>query len=134
MSKQSAIAGIGPDELACCPPIAQSSLDAAAAVEFARMFKALGDPTRLRLLSRIASAPAGEICVCDVAGGGIEVAGPTISHHLRVLREAGLITGERRGTWIYYRAVPASLRLLAGALTPGPGAPSPRGAVAAPVR
>lgn len=101
---------------ACCTPIAEASLDAEQAVDLARMFKALGDPIRLRLLSRITSAPDGEICVCDITGGDFEVSGPTISHHLKVLREAGLIEGERRGTWIYYRPQPANLRLLASLL------------------
>jgi ArsR family transcriptional regulator len=100
----------------CCPPIARASLDAEHAGDLARMFKALGDPTRLRVLSRITSAPDGEICVCDITGGEFDVSGPTISHHLRVLREAGLIEGERRGTWIYYRPVAANLKQLAGLL------------------
>jgi ArsR family transcriptional regulator len=101
---------------ACCPPIAQASLDAEQADDLARMFKALGDPIRLRLLSRITSAPDGEICVCDLTGGEFDVSGPTISHHLRVLRESGLIEGDRRGTWIYYRPVAASLKQLAALL------------------
>jgi len=106
---------------ACCPPIAEASLPADQAVDLARMFKALGDPIRLRLLSRITSAPDGEICVCDITGDDFEVSGPTISHHLKVLREAGLIDGERRGTWVYYRPQPANLDQLAALLqTPAP--------------
>jgi len=101
---------------ACCSPIAESALDTAQAADLARMFKALGDPVRLRILSRITSAPEGEICVCDITGGDFEVSGPTISHHLRVLREAGLIEGERRGTWVYYRPVPANLKQIAALL------------------
>ena len=101
---------------ACCAPIAQASLDAAQATDLARMFKALGDPIRLRLLSRITSAADGEICVCDLTGEDFEVSGPTISHHLKVLREAGLIHGERRGTWVYYRPQPDNLRQLAALL------------------
>jgi len=100
----------------CCPPIAEASLDADQAVDLARMFKALGDPVRLRLLSRITSAPDGEICVCDITGDDFDVSGPTISHHLKVLREAGLIDGERRGTWVYYRPQPANLSQLAALL------------------
>jgi ArsR family transcriptional regulator len=103
-------------EAACCTPITEASLDAADATELARMFKALGDPIRLRLLSRITSATDGEICVCDLTGGDFDVSGPTISHHLKVLREAGLIQGERRGTWVYYRPVPENLRQLAALL------------------
>jgi ArsR family transcriptional regulator len=101
---------------ACCAPIAQASLNAEHASDLARMFKALGDPIRLRVLSRITSAPDGEICVCDITGDEFDVSGPTISHHLRVLREAGLIEGERRGTWVYYRPVAANLKQLAGLL------------------
>jgi ArsR family transcriptional regulator len=100
----------------CCTPIAEESLDSAQAGELARMFKALGDPVRLRVLSRITSAPGGEICVCDLTGGDFDVSGPTISHHLRVLREAGLIEGERRGTWVYYRPLPESIKQLAALL------------------
>ena len=101
---------------ACCTPITEASLDADQATDLARMFKALGDPIRLRLLSRITSAPDGEICVCDLTGGDFEVSGPTISHHLKVLREAGLIQGERRGTWVYYRPQPQNLRQLSALL------------------
>ncbi|GIF11990.1 hypothetical protein Ate01nite_20220 [Actinoplanes teichomyceticus] len=90
-------------------------LETSRATAFAAMFKALGDPVRLRLLSMIASAPAGEICVCDLSGA-FHLTGPTISHHLRILREAGLVDSDRRGTWVYYRAVPATLILLAGLL------------------
>jgi ArsR family transcriptional regulator len=80
------------------------------------MFKALGDPVRLRILSRITAAPAGEICVCEITGDDFDVSGPTISHHLRVLREAGLIEGERRGTWVYYRPVREQIRRLSAVL------------------
>ena len=98
---------------ACCTPITEASLDADQATDLARMFKALGDPIRLRLLSRIASAADGEICVCDITGDDFDVTGPTISHHLKVLREAGLIEGERRGTWIYYRPQAENVQRLA---------------------
>ncbi|WP_328479003.1 metalloregulator ArsR/SmtB family transcription factor [Actinoplanes sp. NBC_00393] len=81
-------------------------------------FKALGDPVRLRLLSMIASAPEGEICVCDLSAA-FPLTGPTISHHLRILREAGLVDSARRGTWVYYRPVPANLARLAGLLDIG---------------
>ena len=101
---------------ACCSPIAEAPLDAGQATDMARMFKALGDPVRLRILSRITSAAEGEICVCDITGDDFEVSGPTISHHLRVLRETGLIEGERRGTWVYYRPVPDRLKVLAAVL------------------
>jgi ArsR family transcriptional regulator len=86
------------------------SREQAAAV--APMFKALGDPVRLRLMSLIASTA--QACVCDLIDA-FEVSGPTISHHLRVLREAGLVDSERRGTWVYYWVRPEALRSL-GAL------------------
>jgi ArsR family transcriptional regulator len=82
------------------------------------VFKAMGDPVRLRLLSLIASHDGGEACVCDLSEV-FELTGPTISHHLKVLREAGLITGDRRGTWIYYRVRPDALRLASEVLAPG---------------
>jgi ArsR family transcriptional regulator len=102
--------------VACCTPITETSLDPAQAADLARMFKALADPVRLRILSRITSAPDGEICVCEITGDDFDVSGPTISHHLKVLREAGLIEGERRGTWVYYRPVPANITQLAAVL------------------
>src|SRR3954449_9753498 len=82
-----------------------------ASVDLARGFKALGDPVRLRLLSLIAARAGAEVCVCDLTDA-FAVTGPTISHHLRVLRAAGLIDCERRGTWVYYRIVPAALTAL----------------------
>jgi ArsR family transcriptional regulator len=84
----------------CCAPISVSALDPEQAADGAAVFKALSDPVRLRLMSIIASAD-NEICVCDFTGQ-FNVSGPTISHHLRVLREAGLVDCERRGTWVYY--------------------------------
>ena len=114
MSKQLVV--LDTDGQACCPPITEASLDPDQATDLARTFKALGDPIRLRLLSRITSATDGEICVCELTGDAFDVSGPTISHHLKVLREAGLIEGERRGTWVYYRPVAANLRQLAALL------------------
>ena len=99
-------------------PLAQGPMDPAQATRFAPMFKALGDPVRLRLLSMIASAGGGEVCVCDLSGE-FHLTGPTISHHLRVLREAGLVDSDRRGTWVYYRLIPAGLTVLAALLDAG---------------
>lgn len=102
----------------CCSPLAREPLSVEQAVELSRAFKALGDPVRLRLLSMIASHAGGEACVCDLTGS-FALTGPTISHHLKVLREAGLIDGERRGTWVYYRVHPEVLARLSGVLLPG---------------
>ncbi|MDP9794224.1 ArsR family transcriptional regulator [Catenuloplanes nepalensis] len=110
-------AGSGPGavEGGCCPPIALQRIPAEAAAVLAPAFKALGDPVRLQLMSMIASAPEGEICVCDLTPA-FALSGPTISHHLRTLREAGLVDAERRGTWVYYRPRLAMIRQLAGLL------------------
>ena len=75
------------------------------------MLKALSDPVRLRLLSVIASHTGGEACVCDISVG-IEVSQPTVSHHLKVLRNARLLDSERRGSWVYYRVIPEALQKL----------------------
>ena len=87
------------------------------------MFKALGDPVRLRVLSIVASGPGGEACVCDLVDA-FDLSQPTISHHLKVLREAGLLECERRGTWVFYRVVPSALAQLAAVLGPAELTPS----------
>jgi ArsR family transcriptional regulator len=123
MSKQSVrqvTSGVTPLDGPCCDPLAVRALTAEQAIRIAPMFKALADPVRLRLMSMIASQP--EACVCDLTGA-FEVSGPTISHHLRVLREAGLVDCERRGTWVYYWVCPEAVRQLGALLaitTPGP--------------
>lgn len=104
-------------DAACCTPLSDSALTTERAQELAPAFKALGDPVRLQLLSQIASAPSGEACVCDLTPA-FNLTGPTISHHLKVLREAGLIDCERRGTWVYYWAIPTRMAALAHVLTP----------------
>ncbi|AGL19238.1 helix-turn-helix transcriptional regulator [Actinoplanes sp. N902-109] len=104
---------------ACCPPLQAEALATRTAGHLAPMFKALSDPIRLRLLSLIASTA--EVCVCDLTDA-FEVTGATISHHLRVLREAGMVAVERRGTWAYYRVNREALdrlgRLLTGSAQP----------------
>ncbi|WP_345695157.1 metalloregulator ArsR/SmtB family transcription factor [Kitasatospora terrestris] len=100
---------------ACCSPMVREPLGEEAAVDLAKMFKALGDPVRLRLLSLIASYDGGEACVCDLTGP-FDVSQPTISHHLKVLREAGLVASERRGTWVYYWVLPTALAKLSALL------------------
>jgi ArsR family transcriptional regulator len=99
-------------------PIVREPLDPDQSAVLAPVFKALGDPVRLRLLSMIASIENGEVCVCDLTGA-FDLTGPTISHHLKVLREAGLVEGDRRGTWVYYRLVPQALEQLGGLLDVG---------------
>jgi ArsR family transcriptional regulator len=90
-------------------------LSAASAAELSKGFKALGDPVRLRLLSLIAARAGAEVCVCELTEA-FEVSGPTISHHLKVLREAGLVDCERRGTWVYYSIIPTALAPLSQVL------------------
>jgi ArsR family transcriptional regulator len=99
----------------CCTPLVREPLTEDWAGDLARMFKALGDPVRLRLLSRVASHAGGEACVCDLSAG-LDLSQPTISHHLKVLREAGLLECERRGTWVYYWVVPSALAQLSAVL------------------
>jgi ArsR family transcriptional regulator len=117
VSNQERVSTVLDDAVECCSPLVREPLSSEQAVDLARSFKAIGDPVRLRLLSLIASHAGGEACVCDLSGV-FELTGPTISHHLKVLREAGLITGERRGTWVYYRIQPEALSRLSAVLVP----------------
>lgn len=103
------------DELACCSSMTDGVLGVTEAERLARIFKALGDPTRVRLVSLIAAHEAGEACVCDLTNP-VGLAQPTVSHHLKQLVEAGLITREQRGRWSYYRIVDSTLAGLAEAL------------------
>lgn len=99
----------------CRVPLVSEPLNADQAERLAPSFKALGDPVRLRLLSLIASHEGGEACVCDLTEA-FDLKAPTISHHLKVLKETGLVTAERRGTWVYYRAQHEAFALLATVL------------------
>jgi ArsR family transcriptional regulator, arsenate/arsenite/antimonite-responsive transcriptional repressor len=101
----------------CCPPLASEPLSAAGAEEMAVLFKAVADPVRLRLLSLIACHPGGESCVCDLTPE-FDVTAPSVSYHLKILREAGLISSERRGTWVYYRVMPAAMARMSAVLEP----------------
>ena len=103
-------------ESLCCSPLMRQPLTEAQSTDLARVFKALGDPVRLRLLSLIASHAGGEACVCDLTDA-FDLTCPTSSHHLKVLREAGIIDGERRGTWVYDRVLPTTLQALSSVLT-----------------
>ncbi|WP_328540586.1 ArsR/SmtB family transcription factor [Streptomyces sp. NBC_00344] len=130
MSKQELVV-LGQDSAdGCCPTLLTAPLDEETAAALAKVFKALGDPVRLRLLSMIASRDGGEICVCDLTPA-FDLSQPTISHHLKLLKQAGLIDSERRGTWVYYRQLPDTTDQLAAILT-RPGAPAREPAGTAP--
>ena len=101
---------------ACSTPLIREPLGETAAAGLAQVFKALGDPVRLRLVSLIGAHQGGEVCVCELTTA-FDLTQPTISHHLRVLREAGIIACERRGTWVYYWLVRVALDHIAALLT-----------------
>ena len=105
---------------ACCAPLSAAPLSMEQAEQVAPLLKALADPVRLRLLSLVASHPGGEACVCDL-NDAFDLSQPTISHHLKVLHDAGLVEREKRGVWVYYRARTQALASL-GALM---GCPPP---------
>ena len=107
----------------CCAPLACEPLSDAGAEDLAPLFKAVADPVRLRLLSLIACHDGGESCVCDLTDA-FDVTGPAVSYHLRVLREAGLISCERRGTWLYYRINPRVMARMSAVLVPAPAVPA----------
>jgi ArsR family transcriptional regulator len=101
----------------CCPSVLAAPLDEVRAVELAKGFAALADPARLRVISMLAAAAGGEVCVCEF----VEPLGksqPTVSHHLKVLGDAGLVVGERRGKWVWYSLVGERLAALRSALDP----------------
>lgn len=102
---------------ACCSPLTGGALDVEDAQRLARMFKALGDPTRVRLLSIIAAQPEREACICDLTHP-VGVSQPTVSHHMKQLADAGLVVREQRGRWAYYRLVEDTLSSLSSALQP----------------
>ena len=104
---------------ACSIPLVGEPVSEATAAGLAQVFKALGDPVRIRLVSLIGAHQGGEVCVCDLTTA-FDLTQPTISHHLKVLRSAGIIDSERRGTWVYYRLVPAALDRVAAVLSGPP--------------
>jgi ArsR family transcriptional regulator len=109
----------------CCGPLLRTPLSHAEAEQLAAAFKVVADAARLRLLSLIASKPAGEACACELVEP-LGLSQPTVSHHLKVLHGAGLLERERRGIWIYYRLVPERLEVLRDALAaPMIGQPIP---------
>ena len=108
---------IAADAGACCAPVTAGVMDVGDAQRLARMFKALGDPTRVRLLSMIAAQAGAEACVCDLTEP-VGLSQPTVSHHMKQLVDAGLVTREQRGKWAYYALAPDTLAMLSGALNP----------------
>lgn len=105
------------DVLACCSPLTGGVLDTEAAERLAATFKALADPTRVKLLSLIAAAENGEACICDLTVP-VGLSQPTVSHHMKMLVDSGLVSREQRSKWAYYRVNDAVLARLAGALSP----------------
>jgi ArsR family transcriptional regulator, arsenate/arsenite/antimonite-responsive transcriptional repressor len=101
----------------CCAPLLRAPITAGQAADLARMLKALADPVRLRLVSMVAAHEGGEACVCELTGP-LGLTQPTISHHLKVLVDAGIFTRDKRGVWAYYALVPTALDALAAVLTP----------------
>lgn len=101
----------------CVPAPGQGSLQVPDAEALAARFKALSDPSRLRILSLVSSSTEAETCVCDLAEP-LELGQPTVSHHLKILVDAGLLSREKRGVWAYYSIVPGALDSLAATLTP----------------
>ena len=119
MSKSSAGAVLLPlaeDGLACCVPLAREAISAEQADGVVPMLKAIADPVRLRLLSLVLAHEGGEACVCDLLPH-FDLSQPTISHHLKVLHEAGLLHREKRGTWVFYIARPEAMSALGGLFT-----------------
>jgi ArsR family transcriptional regulator len=104
-----------PLEAACCTPIARETIDQQQAEDLARALKAIADPARLRMLSLISAADDHEACVCDLVDE-LGLAQPTVSHHLKVLTDAGFLSRSKRGTWAYYRLIPGSLDALSRVL------------------
>jgi ArsR family transcriptional regulator len=117
---QSAVRPVASGDLAaCCAPLTSGVLDEDTAEQLARAFRALGDPHRVRLLSMIAAADGGEACICDLTGP-VGLSQPTVSHHMKQLAQAGLVTRDQRGKWAYYRVVPEAMQALSGTLRARP--------------
>jgi ArsR family transcriptional regulator len=105
------------DLAACCSPLTGGVLKAVAAARLASMFKALADPARVKLVSLIAASDGGEACICDLTEP-LGLSQPTVSHHMKVLVDVGLVSRDQRGKWAYYRVNDDVLETLAGALSP----------------
>jgi ArsR family transcriptional regulator, arsenate/arsenite/antimonite-responsive transcriptional repressor len=109
------------DAVACCPPLTAQPLTEVQAEQIAPLLKAMADPVRLRLMSLIASHAGGEACVCDL-NDAFDLSQPTISHHLKVLHDAGLVDRDKRGVWAYYRVKPEALARIAALVASTPAA------------
>ena len=121
MSNSLSLAAISPAETAaCCAPLTAQPLSMEQAEQVAPLLKALADPVRLRLMSLVASREGGEACICDL-NDAFDLSQPTISHHMKVLHEAGLVGRDKRGVWVYYRVRPQALAGLAALI----GCPAP---------
>jgi ArsR family transcriptional regulator len=107
---------------ACCAPLLRAPITASQAADLARLLRALADPTRLRLVSMVAAREGGEACVCDLTEP-LGLTQPTISHHLKILVEAGIFTRDKRGVWAYYALVPAAMNALSAVLQPAAAQP-----------
>lgn len=106
----------GSADAACCAPAAETIMDDATADDLAKVFKALGEPNRVKLFSLITASATGEMCVCDLTEP-VGLSQPTVSHHMKILVEAGLVTREQRGKWAYYQPTIGILTDAARALT-----------------
>ncbi|TFF04478.1 ArsR/SmtB family transcription factor [Cellulosimicrobium funkei] len=107
---------LAPTGTGCCGPAVTEAVEPGRARELARTFKALADPTRVQLLAIVAAQTGGEACVCDLTEP-VRLSQPTVSHHLKILVDAGLLAREQRGRWAYYSLVPGALSQLATSLT-----------------
>ena len=117
-----ALAPAAPTSGPCCAPLVREAADPETATQLARSFKALGDATRVRLLSIVAAHEGGEACVCDLTEP-VGLSQPTVSHHLKILVDAGLLAREQRGKWAYYALSPDARAALAGAVAQVTAAP-----------
>lgn len=117
------------EQVACCPPLMATPLSQEAAEGIAPLLKALADPVRLRLMSLVAAHENAEACVCDL-NDAFDLSQPTISHHLKVLHEVGLLQRSKRGTWVYYRVSPEAVAAVANLFgaTGAAAAPIPKSA------
>lgn len=116
---------VAAESVACCAPLTREPLSAETAASLARTLKAVADPARLRLLSLVAAHEGGEACVCDLVEP-LGLSQPTVSHHLKVLVDAGLLTREKRGVWAYFTVVPEALNALSAVLAAPVAAAAPR--------